>query len=104
MAKFSGPIGFGKMTKTAGVSKEIITEYLYTGDVIRNTRGVQSTDQVNDNVTVSNSISIVADPFATENFHEMRYVEFMGTKWKITNVDIKYPRLILTMGGIYNGK
>jgi hypothetical protein len=54
-------------------------------------------------LAINNQISIVADPFANQNFHSMKYVEFMGTRWKITNVDVQYPRLILTMGGVYNG-
>ena len=76
---------------------------MYSGDVIRNTRRLQSADQVNDNVNVSNEISIIADPYANGNFHAMRYVGFMGAKWKITNVEVQYPRLILTIGGVWNG-
>ena len=56
------------------------------------------------NINVANEISIVADPFANQNFHTMLYVEFMGTKWKITNVEVKRPRLTLTLGGVYNGE
>ena len=93
------------MSETSpGVHKEQITERNYYGDLIRNTRRLQSGDKVNDDVNVANEISIVADPFANENFHSMRYVEFMGAKWKITNVEVQYPRLILTLGGIYNGQ
>jgi len=69
----------------------------------RNTRRYESADQVNDNLTIANEISIVADPYAYENFHAMRYVEFMGAKWKISNVEVQRPRLILTIGGVYNG-
>ena len=59
-------------------------------------------DKLNDDVNISNEISIVADPFAYQNFHAMRYVEFMGAKWKISSVEVQYPRLILTVGGVYN--
>ena len=103
MAKYYGIIGYAEAVETApGVWKEQITERNYYGDVIRNTRRLQSANQLNDNVNVSNEISIVADPFAYQNFHSMRYVEFMGTKWKITNVEVQYPRLILELGGVYN--
>jgi len=105
MAKFYGPIGYAKKVESKpGVWIEQITERNYYGDLKRNNRGLQSTNQVNDNVTVSNEISIVADPFAYENFHSMRYVVFMGVKYKIEKVDVERPRLILTMGGLYNGK
>jgi hypothetical protein len=75
---------------------------MYYGELIRNTRRLQSSDQLNDNVSVANEVSIISDPFANENFHSMRYVEFMGAKWKITDVEVNYPRLILTIGGVYN--
>lgn len=105
MAKFYGVIGYGKKVNTKpGVWEERITEKSYYGDLIKNSRKLQNSGQVNDNVNVSNEISIISDPFANENFHSMRYVEFMGAKWKITNVDVQYPRLILTIGGVYNAQ
>ena len=105
MAKFYGKIGYANTVETKpGVYEEQIVERSYYGDLIRNTRRLQSADQVNDNINISNEISIVADPYATNNFHTMRYAVFMGTKWKISNVEVLYPRLILTLGGVYNGQ
>lgn len=103
MAKFYGPIGFSDTVETdPGVWEERIVEHSYFGDLTRNTSRYQQSGGVNDNITINNSISIVADPYATTNFQKMRYVEFLGTKWKITNVEVQYPRLILTIGGEYN--
>ena len=105
MAKFSGKIGYVKIEETApGVYTEQIIERKVSGDLNRNTRGLQSTDQVNDNITITNEISIIADPYAANNFHSMRYVQFMGAKWKITSVNVQHPRLILSIGGLYNGQ
>ena len=105
MAKFYGLIGFGKTVEDRpGVWQERITERNYFGDLLKNARSLQSTNQVNDNINIANEVSIVADPFANQNFHSMKYVEFMGTRWKITNVRVEYPRLILTVGGVYNGQ
>lgn len=104
MAKFFGKIGYAETVETTpGVWEEKITEREYFGDLIRNTRSLQSGEQLNDNINISNEISIVADPFAYENFHSMRYIEFMNAKWKISSVDVQYPRLILSVGGLYNG-
>lgn len=104
MAKFYGKIGFADTVEPSpGVWTEKIVERNYFGDIIRNTRRLQSSDQLNDDINISNEISIVADPYANQNFHSMRYVKFMGAKWKITNVEVRYPRLILTVGGVYNG-
>lgn len=104
MNKFYGKIGYA-ITKetTPGVWVERIVERSYYGDVIRNIRRLQSSENLNDNINVSNEISIVADAFANQNFHSMRYVEYMGTKWKVSSIEVKYPRLILSIGGVYNG-
>lgn len=103
MAKFYGEIGYAETVETApSVWEEQIIERNYYVDVNRNNRRLQNPGQVNDDVNISNEFSIIADPYANENFHTMRYVKFMGAKWKITNVDVQYPRLILTVGGVYN--
>lgn len=103
MAKWCGIIGYAEQVETTpGVWSEQVTERKYYGDVIRNNRRLQSAGKLNDDINVGNEISIIADPFANNNFHSMRYVEFMGTKWKVTTVDVQYPRLILSLGGIYN--
>ena len=105
MAKFYGRIGYANTVETTpGVHEEQITERTYYGDLVRNVRNLQTSDQLNDNVNIANEISIVADPFAYQNFHSMRYVEFMGALWKITKVEVQHPRLILTVGGVYNGE
>lgn len=104
MAKWYGKIGYAESVKNEpGDWDEEIVERSYLGDLIRNTRALQNSGGVNDNINISNQISILADPYATQNFHSMRYAEFMGTKWKITNVEVLYPRLNLTLGGVYNG-
>ena len=103
MAKFFGAIGYAETKETTpGVWEEQITERTYYGDLIRNTRRLQTSDKLNDDINVTNEISIVADPFAYQNFHSMKYVIFMGAKWKIESVEVQYPRLILTIGGVYN--
>ena len=104
MAKFYDVIGFAEVKETSpGVWEEAVTERKYYGDVGRNTFKYQSSGNLNDDLNISNEISIVADAFANENFHAMRYVVFMGVKWKINNVEVKRPRLILNVGGVYNG-
>ena len=104
MAKWFGVIGFAETVETTpGVWDEVIVPREYYGDVNRNTRRLQSSDKVNDDVNISNEISIVADPYANENFHSMRYVEFMNSRWKVNTVEVMYPRLVLELGGLYNG-
>lgn len=103
MAKFHGKIGFLDTQETApGVYSEVITEKEYYGDVLRNSRRYETGDHLNDNLTLNNQISVVGDVYAWTNFQTMRYVEWMGSLWKITNIEIQRPRLILTIGGVYN--
>lgn len=103
MAKFYGTIGYMVQKETTpGVWTEDITEKTYSGDIIKNTRRYQSGENLNDNLEVNNQISILSDPFADQNFHSMRYIVWMGAKWKVTNVEVIRPRLLLTIGGVYN--
>ena len=106
MAKYYGAIGYAEQIEIRpGVYKDQITERMYYGDLIRNTyRRLESSGNLNDDINISNEISIVADQFAYQNFHLMKYIVFMGTKWKISNIEVQHPRLILTTGGLYNGK
>lgn len=105
MAKFYGKVGYIEPVESEpGYWEEKPIEREYYGDITRNTSRYQNGGQVNDDIVINNILSIVADPYANENFQHMRYVEWMGAKWKITNVEVQYPRLILTLGGMYNGK
>lgn len=104
MAKIYGEIGYAELKETApGVWTECINPRNYYCELVRNTRRLQTTGNLNDDITISNEISVLADPYAYENYHSMRYVEFMGTKWKVISVEVQYPRLVLMLGGVYNG-
>lgn len=106
MARFNGEIGYGESVEfPVGSGKWVdeITEYSYFGDVLRNTRRLEDSDQVNPNITVGNSISIVADEYANEHFHAIRYVKWAGVRWTVTSVEVRAPRLILDLGDVYNG-
>lgn len=105
MAKWFGKIGYSETAETTPgkwMNRDTIREYY--GDVVRNnTRWAGNSDSTNDDLTVNSQISIVADPFAIEKFYSMKWIEFLGVRWKIANVDPQPPRLILTLGGVWNG-
>lgn len=105
MAKYYGNIGFLITEETTpGVWEETLVVQPYAGDILRSSSQYSpSSDKLNDDITIKNRISIVADPFAIGNFYNIRYVEWLGNKWKVTDVDVEYPRLILSIGGVYNG-
>ncbi len=106
MAKFFGVVGYGESIEDpsdSGVWIDMITETSYYGDVIRNTRKLDAGESVNDDITVNNSISIVADDYAVAHFFNIKYVRWLGVPWTVTNVEVKSPRLILSLGSVYNG-
>ena len=105
MAKWFGKIGYSETVETTpGVwtPQETVKEYF--GDVIRNnTRWSGNSESTNDNLTVNSQISIVSDPFAIEKFYSMKWIEFMGTKWEVSSVEPQFPRLLIQLGGVWNG-
>lgn len=103
MAKYFGSIGYADTVETSpGIFTEQIVTRDYYGDVLRNDRRLTNNNEVNDDINITNRISIVSDPYAVENFWKIRYATFMDQKWKVKNVDVEFPRLILTLGGLYN--
>lgn len=106
MARFFGEVGYGEPVENpanSGVWVDQITEYPYQGDVIRKSRGLEDNEKANSDITVSNSISVVADEYAFENFMKIKYVKWAGVPWIVTTVEVRSPRLILSLGSVYNG-
>lgn len=100
--KYFGVIGYAKTVETRpSVWEEQVIEREYYGDVLQVSKRYQSTEYVNDNIEITNRFSIVADPFAYENFAFLRYITWMGQKWKVSSVEVEYPRLIISIGGLY---
>lgn len=105
MAKYFGNIGYGVTEETRpGVSLPTISEREYYGDIVRNVRRYENSGKVNDDLNINMTLSIVADPFAFQNFHQLKYAEYMGAKWKAVSVEPQFPRLIITLGGVWNGE
>src|SRR5580765_1428167 len=104
MTRFFGRIGYGESVETApGVWEDQIVEYSYYGDVIRNARNLREGENLNFDLNVQNSISIVADAYAYEHFFAIRYVEWAGVLWTVSSVEVQSPRLLLRLGEVYNG-
>lgn len=102
--KFSGNIGFWEGDKeiSTDIWKPVITERFYTGDILEANRKFQPSDNQNDIFNINNRISIIADLYARNNWPSIKYVCWKGIKWKVSNVNENYPRLILQLGGVYN--
>lgn len=104
MARFHGEVGYGVTTEvSAGVWEDTVVEKTYTGDIIRNTKRTLEGLGANDDFVIGHSVSVVADAFASEHYSAIRYVKLAGSRWKVTEVEILRPRLLLRLGGVYNG-
>lgn len=106
MARFCGKIGLGESKEKddqPGVYEDVITERIYYGEVLQNGLRTLDGDKINEDVVVTNSIRIVANPATIGNLANLRYVELMGTLWEIDTVEVQGPRLLLRLGGVYNG-
>lgn len=103
MAKWFGKIGYAETSENKpGVWTGAIVEKEYFGDMTRITRRWEKTQNLNDDLNIANELSILMDPYAFNHYHTIRYADFQGVKWKVTNVEVQYPRLILSLGGVYN--
>lgn len=103
MGRFYGAVGYAESVESSpGVWSETITERFYSGDALKVSRRMQSSEYVHDNLVVNTEISIVSDPYADLNFSSIRYVRWMGVKWKVSNITVNRPRLTLTLGEVYN--
>ena len=103
MARFHGIIGYSELEETSpGIWSEKIVERTYTGDMTKNFVNADSSPRINTNVKLSNIISIYSDPYANSNLFNIRYLKYLGGKWKVESVEIAWPRLILTLGDVYN--
>jgi hypothetical protein len=104
MARFYGRVGYGSSEESApGVWTDTIVERLYFGDVVRNMRHSSDGENLNNEITVRNLVSIVADDYATSHIQAIKYVEYSGILWTVTDVEVQRPRLILRLGEVYNG-
>lgn len=102
MAKWYGKLGFISETEDDyGVVKSVSSEKSYFGDMLKNYRKFREGSNVNEKITISNELSIISDPFLYNNLQNLRYVEYIGTKWKIDSIDVQYPRIVLSLGGEY---
>lgn len=106
MAKFFDVVGYGhseEIPADSGIYKDVITERPYYGDVKRNARNLSTGEHLNNDLSVDNSIEIVSDAYADEHYFAIRYIKWQGVRWTISKVAVVPPRLILTLGGVYNG-
>lgn len=104
MARYYDKIGYGLPGELVnGVWTNSITERAYYGDILEETSSLDESDKVNPNVRLQHRISIVADAYALDNFFNIKYATWMGSLWTVNSVRVERPRLVLSLGGVYDG-
>lgn len=104
MSKWYGMIGYGITSEEVPGKWELqVIERPYYGDITRTVMSAQQGEGLNDNIVLKNDVSIIADPYALQNFASMRYITIMGARWRIRSVEVQRPRLLISLGGVYNG-
>lgn len=106
MAKFCGRIGFAETVEDppdSGIAVAVVTERIYYGDILRRNVTNEAQGVVNPSLNINNEISIVADKYVLDNVANMRYITYLGTRWELRTISVDYPRMNITLGGLYNG-
>ncbi len=105
MGRYFDKIGYAAPSEIVdGVWVDVITERSLYGDVLEAFVSNQEADnKLNTDVSLQQRLSVVADAFALENFSRIKYARWMGTNWSVISTRVERPRLILTLGGVYNG-
>lgn len=104
MTRFYGMVGYGVPGElVGGVWTDTITERAFNGRVLDVITSNEQSDKVNDDIRVRHRISILADAYLLENFSQIKYVNWMGTRWQAETVEVNRPRLVISLGGVYNG-
>lgn len=106
MSRFFGPIGFVtsmEIPEGSGIWKDVAIEKMYRGEVTKNVKRWDTSQYLNDDLNINNMISIIADPYISNNLFAVRYVKWLGNYWKVTSAEVQFPRIILSLGGVYNG-
>lgn len=103
--KFYGRVGFAAQTVEVrpGVMEDVVKERMLFGDVLLPGRSFSTSDKIIPDSSVTNRISLVADEYTNENFFDLRFIEYKGVLWTITRIEEKRPRLIVSLGEVYNG-
>lgn len=105
--RYCGKVGYAiqeEDPERPGIIVPRIVERTYYGDVLRDGKRNENTENFNDNIALSNEFSVVADKFMIEHFLNIAYITHYGTKWRVSSVDTSYPpRIKININGVYNG-
>lgn len=108
MAKYSGKLGlvYPDAETAPGIwAPEKVEEVSVKGDTLNLSKSYSPSSQsINDDLTLSKRVSIIASSDLIADTASMRYLTYLGQRWKIVEIDFQRPRLIFTLGGIWNGR
>ena len=102
--RYYGKVGYATPVEIRpGVYKDVMIDRHYFGEVKQSTSKLRESTGVSDSLSIQNIIEVVADEYALGHISQIRYCEFAGQLWKVNRVEVKPPRLILSIGELYLG-
>ena len=105
MARFHGNVGFSiPYESEPGIFTDQMVERSYFGTIVQHTRRWEKGEGLNDDLTLENRISILADDYAYQHCSGIKYVCWMNARWKVNSMKVEHPRILLSLGGVWNGK
>lgn len=104
MNQFRGKIGFSiPVNKGHGIYDNSVVERTYRGDILSQSRKLDAGTNINDNIDMNIRLSILSDDFLNVHLSQITYVHYMGGVWKVKSIEPSRPRIVLALGGVYNG-
>jgi hypothetical protein len=98
MARFAGFVGYVTQVESVpGVWSPVENPKYMRGDVIR-----QSSTSQNGDISLNHRVSLIGDSYTFNNYYNIKWVEIGSAKWSVTSVEIQRPRVIITLGGLWN--
>lgn len=104
MSKFTGLVGYVTQGETApGVWSPVDNPKKMKGDVLRQSSSSQNDNKVNSDISLNHRVSLLGDSYAFTNYYAIKWIELNGRKWEVASVELQRPRIIVTVGGLWNG-
>ncbi len=104
MAKYAGLVCYvTQEEKVPGVWTPLENPVLMKGDIIRQSSNYQDNGKINSDISLNHRVSLVGDAYAFDNYYNIKWIMLDGRKWEVTSVEIQRPRIIVSIGGLWNG-
>lgn len=105
MARYSGLVGYVTQEETVpGVWSPVENPRTMKGEIIRQSSTNPDHGKINSDISLNHRVSLWGDAYAFDSYYAIKWIQIDGRKWEVTSVEIKRPRIIVTVGGLWNAQ